>query len=1387
MYTENKRPINRCQYWSIYEPVLCSFWDKDKTVCTYDKVSQIDDTTISEKADFYPYCNYIGTSRGKCKQYNPTTSGIGQEEKPRCVLPDPYRHLYMSPHCSKWVVPTTNASGTLDPLDYSKINEYNNGECNYKSGDDTTGGTSVTCSGFSAHHLGFGSSPIAERCTLSGTNLDNFLNTEKKLPFNFDILNKRSDLGRCYRWSDNEDYLFTITAPNIGTLDYKTGKISAGDIAAEVPLTINPPRFSCTDPSKEAQAFATFYNDKDNNYIRPPCNGAMPDCPRYTGNLASTGYLPFLSSVYLRNGDKVMAEQILELRYNLQKETWNPKEYEDIFGKDAAIYAHTGQSPEIVRDSDGNIQDYSLASTKVSIKDFMCFIIDRTKVLLTPGTPSDNNKISFDTLIKELNDLFLEPIIRSFFDTVYLTNDKNLSYIQKTQYIFETTKTDHKKILLIGDYFYDKNIFAINISDPDISFPFKYLFDLGNMSSFRRTDISKRVFKEKHDALICYLKVLMDTAPEKLYYNESADDDRCFMISVDTFFGENKIMVFDTSNEIYTFDVITIEKHFCGGIIAQTEFQISSLNEFVDTNENYEAYSCLPRYDPKITYEFKPLNTSTGSYTTPYLTYLDTRVVVPPANPMAMAMSENLTLFLGYTLYKIKALPHFFISTCDTTTYSRFIFLGNAGKMLVIIDDGFKLHAIVRKWDTGEVDSDGNSKPIVLFLNGLDADGAEKSIEMEVLEYCSDRLEINQMIIKPKNPNDYVRLYSPVIDFKSGLYIYEKYSFGKTPKDNGYAESSFTKLRDGYPEDDLQASPPRITTIIQDLTELAGDFTSGTYNLSRLPTFPIVASVIFRGALTTRIRGQVKSDLLLWIKQPFCSDVEINYNWTANYKRYIVQPTGYCFVSAIDLTYVGTVKIGYSPGCGDHNFGRISQRPSSMWYPYTACDEYAKYNIMAGSGEFDIAPMEFWLNAVGHPIVGRTPYGSQNLRMLGPSAHYGMTTDTHASIWACHCDYTHENSDMISEPWFSGNAKIRSGVEGEALFYMTQNGGIPPKFGNKKRGYLLSFRSTAALYYYKVTDAGSFVREKKWLPAYEAFSDVTLSDSFKEYPWLHYFNLTDNITTYISQLGLGAVINDINGVTVNEELVYDTTDPSKEQSLKRYAFTDIFKAHYTATGMLYPEPRKKYYLGLSQKPITAWLTYKDYPDDATKSIQWAWRELWKPIKRDTPDIRQLLRDIDLTLCNAKEFYKLYLSFMDIAYTNYTYNFYISEFRRIPKEGPHQINWLPSTYNKDNPLPTHFILRIDGGPLRLLNSKCELITEEADVDPELKFDGITTADIIKHIKLYNACKGANWLNGITDDMALEAETVALQAISGNTSFIVYDAETAIVETEVEAKD
>lgn len=1331
-FTKN-RPDIQCQYWVEDEPVQCKYWDESNTICRYKEEKVVAGNFITLHAPLYPLCNYIGTARDHCDKYD---SGIDDESlidtEARCVIPDPYRSISKSIcKLEYWVDPqelsNDTISGTNDrklvrPLDYSKINGYNGGKCDGK-------GTQVTCSGFSPQHMGMGgdaykyvcSAGESEECiSLSEVSFFEKDQQQIKLPLSYKVANMRSKLAPCKWWDKNASTDFTLCIK-------------------KEEVIIKAPQFSCTFPYSDTQDYSKFKYINELQYLRPPCNGSFPDCPRYTGNLSTNlGHKPFTGSTQLRYGDKVLAEQIFELRYNIRKERWDKESYNNSFD-DPDIYAWTSKSPEVIFNENGEIVDYSIEAVYSFISDFNSFDISYNDILLTKGNPSDNNKIDYPTLISDIKPVYLKPIIRSVFDEIDGSK------------IFETCDINHKNILIVGDTYYRNNkVFAINISDPELSFPFKEMLNYDSLhdmyADYTKQQKESERFTEFYTKLKAYLDFLQKFYPDKVFYSSfNGVGNNAFYIEVSTYFGENEILVIDDCDgEGIEFDFITITKLYCGGVVAQTEFELITNNSSVYYYHNYEKYPFQSGFSGKIKYKYIPFKLQQGVSSAPVYTYLDGKLEKP-------SPTGNDSLICTYNTYKILIMKFVLL------TNSNFKFLGNNGYILAIIDDrevddstgeftgDNVLHNLIKPWEI-----DGK-----IYLKGEDYNCEEVAIELEVYKHCIDSLPVNHVIFRPKNVNDYRRVYNPFILIDK-IYIYERYSFGDEPK-KGY----------GYEviDSDLYSG----ISIDKRLGELDGNknlqesYKSGNYTLTELPYAPLISSVVFKSSFTNRILGQVKTELMVWIKNVYCSDIEIKYQWSANYEVYDLLPKGYCFVDEVGREFKGTVIRSYSPYCGDHYFGLFNTRPSWMWYPYDYCDDYASYEINAGSGEYDNAPMEFWLDNKGH-WAGSSKHGYFDLRMLGPADNYGETTDTHFKIWACGCDYTHTNYRRYGDIFFSGFARKRTYISAEDMYYVTRNGGIGPRFGNKYRDYMISFRSNMPVYFLKLEDYG-LTTDVKWTPYYETFYDISYSVGSYEQPFKNYFN--DGDSTFIFYPQLGVCVNNYNELGGKEELIKNSS----------YRFDEVIIPHISwSTNVTYPKPKHTYtkFSGATLQESSAWYTYSPTTGYV---IDNCWLLPWEPIDRfenkiDFYDIK------DYSSYSPNN-----LSFIDISYLNYTYDYACKQLRRTCTEGSHVLSLEPS-----QKYDVYFLIGLDGSGYRLLDHNFKLVTNPYELDSydEDLFTTIDNNTIKEWIKSYKYCSSHEWLNEInsTTDLRQLDTSVNFNVIS---EFIIYDSDIPKFSSEQEAKN
>ena len=92
---------NRCQYWNTYEPYQCIYWDSVSSYCKYKDIKAEVGEVVEENdiPSYFPYCNFIGTMVG-CTHFKSISPG---NFLPRCILPDPRRHVCNRSTGKKWV------------------------------------------------------------------------------------------------------------------------------------------------------------------------------------------------------------------------------------------------------------------------------------------------------------------------------------------------------------------------------------------------------------------------------------------------------------------------------------------------------------------------------------------------------------------------------------------------------------------------------------------------------------------------------------------------------------------------------------------------------------------------------------------------------------------------------------------------------------------------------------------------------------------------------------------------------------------------------------------------------------------------------------------------------------------------------------------------------------------------------------------------------------------------------------------------------------------------------------------------------------------------------------------------------------------------------------
>lgn len=1249
---------NKCQYW-VDDPVQCSYWDNDAGLCGYSDES----TTFPTK---FPKCNRIGTD-DSCSHYT------GEGTAFRCILPDPSRHVGQ-----RWI-----EGGGKWEID--QINEYNNGECDGE-------GTATTCSGYSPYHMAFST---VKPDSFPFTETEGFATVPSdvvfRLPLYYDVAYLRAQLSRCYWWKDD---------PAVFTIDEQTGAVG------EIP-------HKCTNMSDEKirEYWDNHSYDKELGMWKAPCNGCKPECPGYTGVCWE-----YCVDSKMRQGDKVLAEQILELRYYLFRENWDPDKYKSSFAR-PEIHAWAGKTYQNLDITNTYSVNWLIDTWHVYFSDFSYFNLSRDKTVLTAGTQANDYAGEYPDLVRSINSPPLKPIIRNKFDVI---NDVN---------IFEVNDLNHDEVLIFGDTFgYNTQTYAINLSDPDLAFlPKSELLAYPSMFDMKMAwkNIPDR-FDDFYSKFSSQLELMLEYIPDKIPTSEIPKDTGMFYIGAHTFFGNNDVIVVSKINGEWEYDHIYFMKTFVGGVISQRLFSIEGEGTTDYLPSYQDDFMANTNKNGLITFDFNPL-VSSKIGDVPQLAYVYNDAVKERLQVNPMAVVDGTTFVINYKLYKITFSSDLEMSVSD----GGLRVLGVAGYILVILDDpSFILSNAVKDW---EIDGD-------MYLYYEDG----HRVEMVVHEKSTSRLETNQFIIRPKQPEKFKSVCTDTYLNIPNIYVYEKHSFGEVPD----TELPYEEVQDDFiGEDDIV-----INHGVDSIVKTGNGFTLAGFNQDTL-----MISAVIRGA-TGRIKSHVKTKLITWVRQPYCRDVEIYYQWSAFYEKYTLLPQYNCYLDNgeqlgreyhLDENGVPkSIERRYVPPCGDHDLSVFSGN-GAMWYPYGDCSDYERYNIVGNLSEWSIALMEIFRD--DFPVR----HGQFDMRMLGPADHFGETCDIHATIKNCVCDWSFCNSDKIGSNRFVGYANYRGGMGGIAKERALRSGGSLPRFGNTYRDFLRSYRAVDNIdYYYFNEFTGMFTRKYKWVPPNEYYTTVdplvkTSSYKYKTYSSSDYYN---DGSFFINPFGLYRASSTIEGVNIQETLYVD-----EDEVPYRYTFDEVFNTHSTTAGISYPFPRKPYFRMISGVPtaIISWYTYKDFPGgDISKSIQWAWQEVWKTIERTEIDGAIFLDPENLSDMRSLTYNNDGVgrhSFLSVAHPDYKYDFTLREHRLVTNESNHELLIIPSNYNQDS--PTLFLITLDGGPFRIFDLDGNWVDNVPD-DVEFEYEDYNTyKEQCKNI--YDWCVGGDW---VEEDLLFDSDTV-----------------------------
>lgn len=1212
---------NVCQYWSPEEPGRCQYWDNANGVCN------------KPEASFYPQCNGVG-SKLECKTYSST-----ETVKARCILPDISRHVTNRKTGEQWVKaavvnPLTKA--IISMADTTAITQYNGGDCD-------GWGTSARCSAYSPFHMAFSAlTPASGVEGETALDYDHWATISGgefaiRLPLNFVIYNFRAKLGRCYWWPGDASS-FSVTSSGV----------------------VQAPTFICNNPNANIQNdYKDFkWNDELNMY-RPPCNGCKPECLGYTGPCWK-----YCKDSKMRQGDKVLAEQILELRYHIRKSRWSEAKMANNFKK-PYLFAWSGAVEYSQRAKTMDIEQSIVPAYLTRISNYENFTVTHTKKALSTGTPADDYGTTFPDLVKELKNCALAPIIRNKFDGADSAGDNGY---------FETTSLSHNTFPIFGEFFgYNEPVYGLNLSDPDVLsiFP-SYIKDklksFDNMSDLKsafdvqqvadlnaglRDPDDQTVFEEFYSVLNNFLDFLLASMPNKMVGNSWSAQNSNFYVPVNTFFGLNEIFVFTKWDDRWEYDKINFTKRFIGGVIGETEFTVTGKGE-VNYLPAYDSdFSAYLNKNGTIKATFFPIATNGADKIVVDHVYNDgvRKRLLSITNPETYDTYE-----MSYKLYEVPFPP-----VATGLTLDNLRFLGNNGYVLAIIND-LTIQRYFRSW----IAKDG----IFIYYSNDD-----KS-EMEIVDENNNNLEPNQIILKSKSITSFRSMCDSDLLTLESAVMYDKYATDAVPN----------IINAAVIYDTFVVGADRV--VYRNSYMSIGD--GGNFTITDFGYDNLVPAVVFKGS-NGRVKGHTKSKLITWVRQPFCRDVEIFYSWYRAYTKSKLLPEYECYGTPGVRADPKPAYQSYTPPCGDHQ-GSFFNGKGPMWYPYTACDDYARYEIMGNLTEWDINIMDpFWEGAAD------PPHDASDMRMLGVADNFGVTGESHASLWSCLCDWTFYNYTQISANMFNGYGRFRGGLDYAAKLEALRNGGSLPKFGNVFRDFLRSYRSMDNVEYY-YWDGSVFSKKKKWVPAAESFSDVDISASPINFPYQLYCSSDyyDDKSCFCHPFGLLLAYERIENIDISETI----------DAVTRKRFDDVFDTHSTLAGIYYPMPRDPQYklVGSTLTLVVPWYTYKNPGADPTVSTQWAWREVWKELVRGQLSTSNFVattqtdpRKTVYTCCETSRMYNKdesysvpYIEgttdpvgkhlFLTCNYPDYQYDYTLKEHRLVAEEGDYELIISAPTFN-----------------------------------------------------------------------------------------------------------
>jgi hypothetical protein len=1011
-----RKTLNTCQYWIKGLPGVCKYWSPgDPGKCTYDKKDNVTKKTIRPSGWKSSRCDFLGRQYN-CDKYE-LGSGGEDLDKYICVATCPYRSgLYRRDHKDDpW-----RAVRADEVKGYNPDGQFV-GQCDGCGGGKGAAGKStescsseeynrlpVICTYYRPQHIAFGASkPKTTTLTHKKSNVTKEVQSGKyyyiderdrfddRLPFSFKVFNLRAKLQKCAYWDADEGTDFVHDSAGL-YLDGDDKCINPDEAAlpyhTESPT---PPPANMLLENVWAEAGCVI------------CNGARQCCPGYTGNWI------YCTDERMEKGDKISAQQILELRFWMNN--WaSQEEYDSVFKRppnsmDAptsnirtyhkweAISSEPNDS--ILQGKDVSLcvpntrQEFS--SEAVDVKDI---------IFINKGTtaPEDPSQIRFPNLIKDVEDLGIPPLYIIY---PYVVDDP----FDETKYpvcgdgfehkpcVKRWYDTDGDSVSVVGWTVRNKDMYAFNAS----------ITGYGGVSKLRDNysflTIVQQSYRDRitfNEAMERFIKTLEEEKGEYLH-KATSDENGLYSIGpVDLEYQkENEIVVCFEYNGDWIFRKRTVWSQWHGGAVIQTSFE----HKYGDGTYVDDGY-----------HTFTPPATAEGSLV-----------------PMEGGNSYGLKTISSSLMAADKSLRwtsvsdfHYNFSYCfkKATEYdvdiSRWMRADNAGAIWIEIEDN-NLNYIFA-WDIDKAtayieDDDGNVIEEVAMR-----------VKLPAGDHRQANIAPNACVLTPSDGKKCA--ISPSADWKIKV-TYWYYSLSN----NNSEEDGVEVVYPDFDDNNFRFTSPTYSI----------DAADNSFSVSNIVSQSVAVAAFFNDE-TGRLISVFATKMCVGVARVFCRDVEIKYGWTGNYTKYELEPQrGFLRIDQdgpFRPTGAGSTAAGSRNPCGDHDMG-IFSGTGPMWYPYNSCEEVDFYDMWTGA------------NSVVMPHEGVPRY---DYRFAGPVSNVPFCSP-HSTLYDCAedwgCGYDTLNTSSVR---FTGWARKRGYVNTELYRAM---GWSLPRYGNVLREYVERFIS----------------------------------------------------------------------------------------------------------------------------------------------------------------------------------------------------------------------------------------------------------------------------------------------------------------------------------------